>query len=175
MTLMSSLFETVEPCSRGKVKSVRPSAQGCKEGVSEVAPHTVGQAAQATGLSAKAIRLYERKSLLPQAKRTDAGYRLFTDDDLAVLGFIRQAKKLGLTLPEIKDTLDLQRGGAAPCGRVTQMLDDHIADIDRTIDDLRRLRENLFETSRTARTAQPHEDQAVVCRIIESQQDAYPT
>lgn len=134
--------------------------------------HTVGQAAKATGLSAKAIRLYERRGLLREAERTDAGYRLFNDDDLAVLGFIRQAKKLGLTLPEIKDTLDFQRGGAAPCGRVTGMLDNHIADIDRTIDDLHRLRANLTAARRTARQAQRHGDDAVVCSIIESEQDA---
>jgi len=53
---------------------------------------TVGSAAEQTGLSAKAIRLYERKGLLAEAERTEAGYRLFTPDDIAVLHFIRRAK-----------------------------------------------------------------------------------
>ena len=75
---------------------------------------TVGAAAAATGVSAKAVRLWESKGLLPAAARTEAGYRLFTEDDLDVLRFIRQAKALGLTLPEIKDIIDLQRDGATP-------------------------------------------------------------
>ncbi|WP_435107372.1 MerR family transcriptional regulator [Nocardiopsis synnemataformans] len=62
---------------------------------------TVGAAAKAAGVSAKAVRLWESKHLLPPAQRTEAGYRLFTDADVAVLCFIRQAKTLGLTLAEI--------------------------------------------------------------------------
>jgi DNA-binding transcriptional MerR regulator len=72
---------------------------------------TVGAVAKAAGVSAKAVRLWESKGLLPPAERSQAGYRIFTEDDLGVLRFIRQAKTLGLTLPQIKDILDLQRGG----------------------------------------------------------------
>ena len=97
---------------------------------------TVGTAATTAGVSAKAVRLWESKGLLPPAERTEAGYRVFTDDDLDVLRFIRQAKTLGLTLPEIKNIIDLQRDGVTPCGRVTELLDTHIAEIDRTLADL---------------------------------------
>lgn len=98
---------------------------------------TVGAAAEAAGVSAKAVRLWESKGLLPPAPRTDAGYRVFTQDDVDVLRFIRQAKALDLTLGEIKDILDLQRCGTTPCGRVTTLLDAHIAEIDRKLSDLR--------------------------------------
>lgn len=81
---------------------------------------TVGAAAKAVGVSAKAVRLWEAKGLLLPAERTDSGYRVFTDDDLDVLRFIRKAKALDLTLSEIKDIIDLQRGGATPCARVTR-------------------------------------------------------
>lgn len=53
---------------------------------------TVGTAAKAAGVSAKAVRLWEAKGLLPPAERTQAGYRLFSNNDVAVLQFIRQAK-----------------------------------------------------------------------------------
>ena len=76
---------------------------------------TVGKAARAAGLSAKAVRLYEAKGLLPEAPRTESGYRTYTDDDITVLRFIRQAKTLGLSLGEIRDILDLRRGGTTPC------------------------------------------------------------
>jgi MerR family copper efflux transcriptional regulator len=128
---------------------------------------TVGRAAALTGLSAKATRLYERKGLLPEAERTEAGYRLFDDDDLAALHFIRQAKTLDLTLDEIKDILELQRGGEQPCGRVTGMLDAHLAEIDQKLADLRRLRRCLLDARRAASAARRRGAPAVVCRIIE--------
>lgn len=129
---------------------------------------TVKAAADAAGVSPKAVRLWESKGLLPVAERTEAGYRLFTEDDVGVLRFIRQAKALDLTLAEIKDILDLQRHGAAPCGRVTALLDVHIADIDRTIAELRALRRSLDHVRRRARENQRRGEDAVVCQIIES-------
>jgi DNA-binding transcriptional MerR regulator len=132
---------------------------------------TVGVAAKAAGVSAKAVRLWESKALLPPAQRTDAGYRIFTDDDLRVLRFIRQAKTLGLTLPQIKDILDLQRNGAAPCTRVTELLDTRIAEIDRTLAELRDLRRSLTSARQAARDSQRRGEDAVVCRIIENHND----
>jgi len=129
---------------------------------------TVGNAAEQTGLSAKAIRLYERKGLLAEAERTEAGYRLFTPEDVAVLHFIRRAKTLDLGLDEIKDILDLQRDGEQPCQRVTSMLDTHLADIDQKLADLRRLRDSLRTVRRAATTARRDGNAAVVCQIIES-------
>ncbi len=79
---------------------------------------TIGQAARRSGLSPKAIRLYEAKGLLDAADRTPSGYRTYTDEDVAVLRFIRQAKSLDLRLNEIRDVIDLQRGGARPCQTV---------------------------------------------------------
>lgn len=129
---------------------------------------TVGAAAEAAGVSAKAVRLWESKGLLPIAERTDAGYRLFTDTDVGILRFIRQAKGLGLTLAEIKDVLDLQREGGTPCGRVTALLDNHIAEIDHALADLRQLRRSLVEARRAAQESQARGDDAVVCCIIET-------
>jgi MerR family copper efflux transcriptional regulator len=129
---------------------------------------TVGTAAEAAGVSAKAVRLWESKQLLPPAQRTEAGYRLFTHDDVAVLRFIRQAKALGLSLAEIRDILELQRGGAAPCARVADLLDAHIAGIDRTLADLKALRHSLTTARRAARDSQRRGEHAVVCRLIES-------
>lgn len=128
---------------------------------------TVGAAAKAAGVSAKAVRLWESKGLLPPAERTAAGYRLFTDADVGVLRFIRQAKTLGLHLSEIKDILDLQRGGATPCTRVTELLDGRIAEIDRTLADLRALRRSLASARHTARDVQRRGEHAVVCQLIE--------
>ncbi|WP_103382805.1 MerR family transcriptional regulator [Pseudonocardia dioxanivorans] len=131
----------------------------------------VGAAAKAAGVSAKAVRLWESKGLLPPAQRTEAGYRRFSDDDIGVLRFIRQAKTLGLTLAEIKDVLELQRGGATPCDRVTGLLNQRIADIDRTLGELRALRRALTGARHTARESRRRGEDAVVCRIIETAPD----
>ncbi|HME15795.1 MAG TPA: heavy metal-responsive transcriptional regulator [Mycobacterium sp.] len=133
--------------------------------------HTVGAAAKAVGVSAKAIRIWEAKGLLPPAGRTESGYRLFTDDDLEILRFIIRAKTLGLTLPEVKSILDLHRQGTAPCEQVTALLDAHISDIDRAIAELRALRTTLSAALQSARHDQHRGRAATVCRIIESSSD----
>jgi MerR family transcriptional regulator, copper efflux regulator len=84
---------------------------------------------------------------------------------VAVLRFIRQAKTLGLRLAEIRDILDIRRGGTPPCRHVLGLLDQHLAGIDRTISELRHLRRALADT-RTRAIATPVADDAV-CRIIE--------
>jgi DNA-binding transcriptional MerR regulator len=127
---------------------------------------TVGKAAQAAGLSAKAVRLYEARGLLPPAQRTGAGYRTYTGDDVAVLRFIRQAKTLGLSLSEIRDILDIRRGGTAPCRHVLALLDQRIREIDRTISELRQLRRALAGTRAHAAQHQA-EHPGGVCGIIE--------
>ncbi|KQH76231.1 MerR family transcriptional regulator [Mycobacterium gordonae] len=134
--------------------------------------HTVGAAAKAVGVSVKAIRLWEAKGLLPSAERTEAGYRLFTEADIKILDFIRRAKTLGLTLSEIKNILELQRQGAVPCQRVTELLDAHIRDINRTIADLRALRATLASVRQSARDDQRRGETATICRIIETATDS---
>lgn len=129
---------------------------------------TVGKAAEMAGVSRKAIRLWEDKGLLPPAARTEAGYRLFDEADLDVLRFIRRAKALGLTLDEINDILDLQRGGAHPCDRVTQILDAHLDQINHTLTELRQLRRALLAARRTADQTRKAGGDAVVCQIIET-------
>jgi len=66
----------------------------------------IGQLARAAGIPASAIRYYERHGLLPLARRTEAGYRLYEEEAVARLRFIQRAKALGLSLAEIKQLLD---------------------------------------------------------------------
>lgn len=130
---------------------------------------TVGEAARGAGVSAKAVRLYEAKGLLPAAERSHAGYRLYTDEDVALLRFVRQAKTLGLTLAEIRDILDLRRGGTTPCRHVVGLLDQRLEQIDRTITELRQLRRTLADTRADA--AHPIADDQDVCGIIQRVHD----
>ncbi len=130
---------------------------------------TVGEAARASGVTSTAVRLYEAKGLLPPAGRTEAGYRLYSGQDVEVLQFIRQAKTLGLSLDEIREILDLQRCGEQPCAQVLGLLDQHIEEINRTMADLRALRTRLVTARDVARQSARRGEQATVCRIIESE------
>ena len=130
---------------------------------------TIGQAAKHTGLSQKAIRLYEARGLLPATARTEAGYRTFSQRDLGVLHFIRRARSLGLRLEEIKQVIELERGGAQPCVQVLRLVGAHIREIDRTIAELRTLRSALVEVQEAAVASDQRGEDAVVCQVIERQ------
>ncbi|MGW5214803.1 MerR family DNA-binding protein [Streptomyces sp. NPDC004051] len=127
---------------------------------------TIGQAARAAGLTRKAVRVYEGKGLLRQAERTLASYRLYTPDDVELLTFIRQARTLGLHLDDVREVLEIRRGGTPPCDAVRSLLDARIAEIDATVKDLLALRQTLTET-RQAADDRPCGEPSTVCSIIQ--------
>lgn len=129
---------------------------------------TVGRVAAQTGLSPKAIRLYEADGLIDPPERTPAGYRTYTDQALPVLHFIRQAQTLGLSLKEIKHILDLQRQGHQPCDLVITLLDEHLDQIDQRIADLQKLKATLQTARQRADQAAGRGEDAVICHIIEA-------
>src|SRR5712691_5324026 len=82
----------------------------------------IGELARRTGVTAKAIRFYERKGILPQAERAPNGYRLYDGEAVGMLHFVKQASGLGLTLAEIKEIVAIRQGGRPPCTHVHQLL-----------------------------------------------------
>jgi MerR family transcriptional regulator, copper efflux regulator len=103
---------------------------------------TIGSVAKRTGLSASAIRYYERQGLL-RPSRLPNGYRVYDEDALKALRFLRQAQTLGITLREIKQLLQLTRDGRRPCKAVRELARQHIAEIDAKILQFRSLRNEL--------------------------------
>ena len=65
-------------------------------------PMNIGEAAQAAGLTAKMIRHYEGLALIPQPSRTDAGYRQYSQRDVGMLRFIRQARSMGFSIRQVE-------------------------------------------------------------------------
>ncbi|ALV33204.1 hypothetical protein AS200_15070 [Streptomyces sp. CdTB01] len=128
---------------------------------------TVGRVAQQTGLTPKAVRLYEAHGLIASPARNASGYRIYEPEDLPVLRFIRQAQALGLTLKEIKTVLDTQRDGRSPCTLVTRLLDRHLAEAERRIAELHALRDALH-TALAHHAPSTHEEAAAICPVIEA-------
>ena len=110
---------------------------------------TIGALADATGVAAKTIRFYEEKGLLPPARRSGAGYRLYGDADLRRLRLIRQARTLGFTLAEAKRLVRLAEH--EPCasfqGELARDVAQKLIAVDRLLADLERTRTELTALS----------------------------
>lgn len=130
---------------------------------------TVSQVARAAGVSAKAVRLYETRGLLPTAARTPAGYRVFDESDVDIVRFIRRSRALGLSLAGAAEILAAHRGGKVPCQRTGELLDQRIAEIDHTLRELRELRSTLLAARHNTQTIEDTTNVATgVCPIIDN-------
>lgn len=104
---------------------------------------TIGQLADAAGVSVQTVRFYERKGLLPEPPRSASGYREYPESDVARLGFIRRAQGLGFTLAEIGELLSLRMDAGTTPGQVRERVEEKIADVDARIAELARIRAAL--------------------------------
>jgi DNA-binding transcriptional MerR regulator len=108
----------------------------------------IGEASKRTALSIDTIRFYERQALLPKAIRTEGRFRLYTEDDLARLEFIRQMQDLGFSLREIKQLLDLRSRKTESCSAVRELLTSKLKTVRAKIVDLQTLETELTKDFR---------------------------
>ena len=103
----------------------------------------IGSVAKESGVPIKTIRYYEELGLLRTSGRTEGGFRIFSPDVSVRLNFIKRAQKLGLSLAEIKDFLDIHDQGELPCDHVKIKLSDKILEIEQQIQQLQILKLEL--------------------------------
>src|SRR5262245_46230604 len=89
----------------------------------------IGAIAKRSGVSRRAIRLYETLGIISRARRTKSGYRVYPADVIGVLAFVGQARRLGLTLSEITAIAAQRRNGSSPCMHVRAVLEQKAADL----------------------------------------------
>jgi len=109
---------------------------------------TIGRLAKAAGVGIDTVRFYERRGLLPEPRRTASGYRLYGQETVARIEFIRRAKQLGFTLDEILLLLKLQDQGGKKA-EVRDLTQHKLAEINSKISDLERIRTVLQDLSRS--------------------------
>jgi DNA-binding transcriptional MerR regulator len=130
----------------------------------------IGQVAQRTGLSVDAIRFYEKSGLLARPARTQGGYRLYQEREVADLEFIQKAQRLGFSLNEIRELFSIQRHPPEVCVHVRDMIAQKLGVVRAKIVELQRLEMDLAGGLRQCRTAlrrpSKHQDSCPVLEAI---------
>lgn len=126
--------------------------------------YTIGQLARAADVPTTTVRYYERVGLVRPQDRSEGNYRLYGDESLESLKFIRSAQSVGFTLDDVKTLLSMRHRAAASCRQVQSVIEERLADVDRRLKDLRHVRKVLKTTLGKCRENEPQGR----CIVIES-------
>ena len=105
--------------------------------------YNIGSAARASGVTPKMIRHYEALGLIPKAARTARDYRVYDERDLHSLRFIKRARQLGFSIPEIKSLLGLWRNQRRASAEVKRLALQHVNELDEKIAVMQAMRNTL--------------------------------
>lgn len=122
----------------------------------------IGQASEQTGVSAKMIRHYESIGVLPSAARRANGYRDYSDQDVAVLQFVRRTRDLGFSLDEVSALLALWSDKKRSSREVKRLAETHIADLERRMREMRAVMKTLRQLAQHC-----HGDERSDCPILD--------
>ena len=112
-------------------------------------PVNIGDAARASGVSAKMVRHYESLGLLGAVARTDSGYRQYSAADIHTLRFIKRARDLGFSMAEIGNLVGLWHDQARASSEVKRVAQQHLIELENRIQamqDMRRTLQNLVQS-----------------------------
>ncbi|MEO2178249.1 MAG: Zn(2+)-responsive transcriptional regulator [bacterium] len=103
----------------------------------------IGDLSKRTETNNETLRFYESKGLLDEPRRSDAGYRLYTEEAVSKVNFIVHAKRMGFSLKEVAELLSLRVDReSSTCGDVKIMAEQKLIDIDKKLKEL-----NLMKTA----------------------------
>ncbi|MER2509153.1 MAG: Cu(I)-responsive transcriptional regulator [Amaricoccus sp.] len=122
----------------------------------------IGEAAAASGVSAKMIRYYESVGLIPAAARGENGYRVYGPRDVSTLSFIHRARRLGFSMARIERLVDLWRNQGRASAEVKAIAEDHILELRSRAEELAAMARTLEHLARSC-----HGDARPDCPILE--------
>ncbi|MGB9619786.1 MAG: heavy metal-responsive transcriptional regulator, partial [Armatimonadota bacterium] len=126
--------------------------------------YTISQLARTAGVPTTTLRYYERAGLLKPEERSPSNYRLYTEESLRRLKFIRAAQAIGFTLDDVKTLLGIRDPGALARPNVQDLIHERLADIEKRLKDLRHVRRILKSALEKCKETQ----QAGCCYVIEA-------
>ena len=127
---------------------------------------TIGALSKHTGVKVETVRFYERAGILPKPPRSAGGHRLYGQDHVNRLRFVRRSRELGFSLENVRELLELVDGGRHTCDEVKAVTLEHLADVHRKIADLQRLGRTLAQVAGKCRGGKVPD-----CPIIEALSD----
>lgn len=108
-------------------------------------PVNIGQAAQRSGVSAKMVRHYESLGLLGRVRRTDSGYRQYSQADVHVLRFIKRARDLGFSIAEIAELVSLWNDKRRASAKVKRIAEKHLDELSARVAALQDMQHTLAQ------------------------------
>ena len=108
---------------------------------------SIGLLSTQTNCKVETIRYYEKIGIFPKPPRTEGGHRVYSENHLKRLVFIRRGRELGLSLEDIRALLKLVDGGGNTCQQVEAITLQHIGNIHQKILDLKKLEKILAKIS----------------------------
>jgi len=126
----------------------------------------IGQVEAQSRVPIKTIRYYEQLGLIQASRRTEGGFRLFSQDVLHRLSFIKRSQNLGFSLQEIGQILQIHDQGELPCGTVKQKIQSKVQEIDGKIEQLQLLKTELLSLVSESLPL-PTDQEDIICPIIE--------
>lgn len=127
----------------------------------------IGELSKKSGSPQKTIRFYEQIGLLPAPPRAESGYRDYSDEHLQKLAVVSRAKRLGLSLDEIRQILTLSEGGQTPCVHVERLLQQRLGELKQVQTELAQLENDLRSTLEQTREAIAKAGDSRYCPVIE--------
>jgi DNA-binding transcriptional MerR regulator len=131
----------------------------------------IGELAKRTDLSVDAIRFYERRKLLPPASRSTGRFRLYTNEAIDRLLFVRRMQGLGFSLQEIKELMGVRSDRAHACSAVRKFLKTKLADVAERMRELQQLETELKADLRKCnRALKQQRGKTCTCPVLEGEE-----
>lgn len=130
----------------------------------------IGEVAQQASVNKETVRYYEKRELITKPDRRRSGYRIFTQQHVNEIRFIKRAQQLGFTLSEIKEMMALRVDDDISCGEVRVKAEEKYQDVMEKIEDLKRIKNLLIDLIESCE-ANAQTDDCIILNALEGKNE----